>query len=127
MLNVLRIKNSGVKKRNGSFLGASGAQSLLEHVILISIVTSLLVALGPLIKRGIQAVVRLTADQFANQVNAEQKVTTTSGYLVSSYATTSSQTDKKRIEVLGDTLYNFDDQEAASSTSFANLGYTKKN
>ena len=102
------------------------AQSMLEYMIILGVVTVVLVALGPLFKRGIQAVVRLVADQFQTQANAEQKVTPTSGYLIDQYSSASAQTSKYRTELQGDVLFNYDTQENATTTSSANLGFTNR-
>ena len=102
------------------------AQSLLEYLMILGVVTAVLVAFGPLFKRGIQAVLRLTADQLQTQANAEQKVTPTSGYLIDQFSLSDVDNNKIKVEYLGDTSYNFDDQEAVHSNSQANLGFTKK-
>ena len=102
------------------------AQSLLEYLMILGVVIAVLVAFGPLFKRGIQAVVRLTADQLQTQANAEQKVTSTSGYLIDQFSLSDIDNNKNRVEYLGDTSYNFDDQETVKSNSQANLGFTKK-
>ena len=104
----------------------SRAQSMLEYLILIGVVTVVLVALGPLFKRGIQAVVRLTADQLQTQANAEQKVTPTSGYLIYQYSTSQADNLKEKLEFLGDTIYNTNSQETVESNSLANLGFTNR-
>src|SRR3990167_6310436 len=77
-----RIKYQFQGKR---IMHAKHGQSLLEYVILISIVGAVLVAMGPYMKRGVQAVVKVTADQLANQEQAEQSVD--SGYLVEAFST----------------------------------------
>lgn len=126
-----------VKKKNApSFLDHSDkkrtrddgsfAQSMLEYMILVGVVTIVLVALGPLFKRGIQAVVRLVADQLQTQANAEQKVTPISGYLIDQYSSASDKNLKWKTDVLGDILYNYEDSENVQSNSSSNLGFTNR-
>ena len=52
-------------------LGRRG-QSVLEYTIIIGIVTVVLYYMGTGIKRGVQSMVKVTADQVGNQQNAEQ-------------------------------------------------------
>lgn len=49
------------------FVGRLRAQSLIEYVTMISIVTMALTVLFPLVKRGIQSVVKTGADQISDQ------------------------------------------------------------
>ena len=49
-------------------------QSLLEYTILIGIVTISLFYMGTGIKRGLQSLVKVSADQIGNQQNADQDV-----------------------------------------------------
>lgn len=112
------------EKRSG--IHNSFAQSMLEYMIIIGVVTVVLVALGPLFKRGIQAVVRLVADQLQTQANAEQKVTETSGYLVNQYSSSNATREKIRTDNLGDIQYDYNDQDMTLSNSVANLGFTNR-
>ena len=90
----LVVRRSINQMRSNDF--PSRAQSMLEYLILIGVVTVVLVALGPLFKRGIQAVVRLTADQLQTQANAEQKPTKASGYLIDQYSSSNADNSKEK-------------------------------
>ncbi len=102
------------------------AQNLSEYVIVLGLVTAVFFALGPLFRRGTQAVIKLTADQIGNQVNAEQRVTPRSGYLESLYTTTRSAQNNNTNESLGVLTYTYGESEGASSDSMVNLGFTNR-
>jgi len=48
------------------------AQSILEYTMLIGILTVVLMYMGTAIRRGVQSLVKVTADQIGNQQNADQ-------------------------------------------------------
>ncbi len=69
----------------------SGAgQTVVEYIVLVGIVTVALFYMGPLFKRGVQSLVKVTADQIGSQQNADQDFVNaddpgaTGGYLVGS-------------------------------------------
>ncbi len=51
---------------------AHRGQSILEYTIIVGIVTVVLYYMGTGIKRGVQSLVKVTADQVGNQQNADQ-------------------------------------------------------
>lgn len=57
-------------------------QSILEYLMVLTMVAVVLSAMFPLIQRGVQGMVRTVADQIGNQEQAEQQ--NDSGYLQSS-------------------------------------------
>ncbi len=60
-------------------------QSILEYTIIIGIVTVVLYYMGTGIKRGVQSLVKVTADQVGNQQNADQDFNDTrQGYMQAS-------------------------------------------
>ena len=102
------------------------AQSLLEYIFLIGIVTMALFAMNTLFKRGIQGIIKVTADQIGNQQNAEQKITPTSGFLGEAYSSTKSNIQKNTRELDGAVDYIFDDRVDTFSNSLVNLGFTNR-
>ncbi len=52
----------------------SKGQSILEYIILISIVTLALYYMGPALKRGTQSLVKVASDQIGNQAASDQDV-----------------------------------------------------
>lgn len=49
-------------------------QTAMEYIIFISVATTALFYMGPAMKRGLQGLVKVTADQIGNQQNADQDV-----------------------------------------------------
>ena len=73
----------------------TSGQTVLEYVLLIGIITLALVFMSTDFKRGIQSVVKVTADQVGIQANADQDFTGDhSGILTNSY--TSSWQNQQR-------------------------------
>ena len=109
------------------FLSRSRGQSLLEYVILLGVVSTVFFAMFMAVKRGVQGIVRVTADQIGNQQNAEQNVTPTSGYLTESYSLTRLNNNKESRELAGNFAYFYNDGANTMSNSLINLGFTNKN
>lgn len=59
-------------------------QTMLEYLLLIGVVTLVLVSMGTDFKRGLQSMVKVTADQLGNQEGAEQNFNEQSGILINS-------------------------------------------
>ena len=100
-------------------------QSILEYTIIVGIVTVVLYYMGTGIKRGVQNMVKITADQVGNQQNADQDFNDTQqGYLVSSTSLTQDSRNKQIAEIgnaaAGNTSY-------VSNTSFNESTYTMTN
>lgn len=103
------------------------AQSLIEYTVLIGIVTVVLFAMFNAVKRGIQSVIKVTADQVGNQQRADQIVTRQdSGYLVESYSATRINNRKQAREISGDRMYIYDEGMSVHSNSFYNLGFNPR-
>ncbi len=60
------------------------AQSMIEYILLVGIVTIVLIYMGTDFKRGLQSVVKTTADQMGTQANSDQDFNSTAGFLVNS-------------------------------------------
>jgi hypothetical protein len=60
-------------------------QSILEYTIIVGIVTVVLYYMGTSIKRGVQSLIKVTADQVGTQSNGDQEFNDTKeGYMVAS-------------------------------------------
>lgn len=112
-----------MKQRSSKY---SQAQSLLEYVIVMGLVTVVFFAIAPLFRRGINAVIKLTADQMATQHNAEQKPSVTTGYLVNNYSATRSTTDKVVTQRPTNMVYTYADTDTTATNSLVNLGFTNR-
>ena len=76
-------------------------QTILEYTIIVGIITVVLYYMGTPIKRGVQSLVKATADQVGNQVNSDQDFTDyQQGYLITSNTETQ-ETKSKQIAELG--------------------------
>ena len=106
--------------------GQLKAQALLEYTVLIGVIAVVLFAMFLAVKRGIQSVVKLTADQVGNQQRAEQIVTPTSGYLIESYSASRANNRKQAKELAGDKEYIYDESAGAFSNSLYNLGFNPR-
>jgi len=75
------------------------AQSLLEYALLAGIVTVAFLTMGVFMRRGIQSVVKVTADQLAPQNMAEKEDDITKAHLEESYTATRGRAEKLIREV----------------------------
>jgi Flp pilus assembly pilin Flp len=70
-------------------------QTILEYTIIIGIVAIVFVYMGAGMKRGLQSMIKVTADQIGNQENSDQDFNDVEqGYMVSS---TTSATDSLNV------------------------------
>ena len=79
---------------------ARRGQTLLEYTILIGIITVVLYYMGTSIKRGVQSLVKVTADQVGNQQNADQDFNDNQqGYMQASNSATQESRNKQITEI----------------------------
>lgn len=98
------------------------AQTILEYTMLFGILSSLLIAMTPLLRQGIQGMVKGVADQVGIQQDAEQRGGS-GGYLVNYLASTSGNQVKNVREILGAVTYNFiTDETTTQSETFSVIG-----
>ena len=103
------------------------AQTFIEYTLLFGILISLLIAMTPLMKRGIQGMIKVVADQVGTQQNADQPGGK-SGQLDNAYIVTRVDSEKNVRERLGDTTYDFIKEDVATeSTISSNVGFTERN
>lgn len=77
-------------------------QSILEYTILVGILSVVLYYMGTSIKRGVQSLVKITADQVGNQDNADQDFNDTqTGYMQGS----NSETNENRFRQVNEVGY----------------------
>lgn len=80
---------------------ARRGQTILEYTIIVGIVTVVLFYMGTGIKRGMQSLVKVTADQVGNQQNADQDFNDTrEGYMEASNSATQ-EIKNKQVTQLG--------------------------
>ena len=75
-------------------------QTILEYTIIVGIVTVVLFYMGTGIKRGVQSLVKVTADQVGNQQNSDQDFNDTrQGYMEASNSATQEIKNKQTTEL----------------------------
>lgn len=101
------------------------AQTLMEYTLVLGVITVVVFAMTPMIKRGTQGMIKATADQIGVQKNSDQRAfynSTSKAYLKSAYSSIQSRIDRRTIDRIGDTTYVFDDRTTATSNSITELG-----
>jgi uncharacterized protein (UPF0333 family) len=101
------------------------AQSVLEYTIIIGIIVIVLFVMNPLMKRGIQGMIKVVADQIGTQQNSDQQFDE-SGHLESSYVATRTSLDKQTRDFVGETNYTYGDVTYTDTETFINLGFTEE-
>lgn len=84
------------------------AQTFIEYLLVISVVTIIMIAMSSLLRRSVQGMVKAVADQVGFQQNAEQQINGTDGQLTD--MVTKMQRDE-RINVrdrLGNIMYTYE-------------------
>ncbi len=115
----------------------SSGQTVVEYILLIGIVTVAMTFMGTSLKRGVQSVVKVTADQIGNQQEADQiikprvpgKPEEGTSYLVNSLTNTTANVAKTVIESTVDksTTTMVSENTTTSTDSNTDLGYTPPN
>jgi|GEM_PF-1174434 len=100
-------------------------QSLLEYSAVIVLVVIVFLGMGTYVRRGIQGLIKVTADQLGNQVNAEQTFDE-DGHLITAITITRAQLDKERKEFLGMFNYIYNDRIETNEFSFLNAGFIER-
>ena len=103
------------------------AQSILEYVTLISIVTAAIVLMLPRIKRTTQSMMKTAADQLGDQKGAEQTFNNAEvGYLVSSNTDSSAVVNNLRTDREGTIDQSYSETSETKTTSFTNSGLSEE-
>jgi predicted PurR-regulated permease PerM len=109
-------------------------QSVLEYTIIVGIVVVLLTYMGTSIKRGVQSLVKVAADQVGDQSNADQDFNDAQqGYMIASNTVMSDTNNKQVTETgyipqSGNAFYrtqtNFDETTYTMTNSITNGGFS---
>ncbi len=99
-------------------------QTIIEYVILMSIVVMVLYAMGPAFKRGVQGVVKVTADQLRPQQEAEQDFSPDQGHLASmdTHSRTNNQRATQQTNYMSSVSVN--EMTASTTVTQTNMGFT---
>lgn len=98
----------------------------MEYVALIGIVIMAIVAMTPLLKRGIQSVVKVAADQIGVQNIAEPIYDQRRGNLNMDFTDRRTSMSEEAREVAGIHEYIYNDVDTTQKTSSYILGYTNR-
>jgi hypothetical protein len=98
---------------------------MIEYTMVIGVIVMVLMAMNIMVKRGIQGMIKVTADQIGNQENAEQQFDE-SGYLISSYSSMRASGDTHKTELGGVTSYIYDDETNSTTLTVSNLGFSEQ-
>lgn len=102
------------------------AQSLAEYALLVTAVIAVAASMFPLVKRGIQRVVKVSADQIANQEGAEQNYFADSGFTVGVNSAAKSDHLRTRRDWPGVIQTQDFDTTRAHDESLTNLGFVRE-
>lgn len=108
-----------------SYFLLKNGQTILEYTIVLGVIVLVMFAMGPMLKRGTQSLIKVVADQVGVQQNAEQKFDD-SGHLESSYTAARGTMDKQTQDFIGDMTYIFNDATTTTSNALVNLGFTEE-
>lgn len=128
-LEGVRIKNLILTLFRSDFivrynLKKPSGQTLLEYLVLIGIVTAVVAALSPYMKRSVQSIIKVTADQLAVQTSADQGVS--GSYLINALSRQNVTTSKQLQEAGATKTYIYNDVTSGSSQSLTNLGFSQR-
>ncbi len=102
------------------------AQTIVEYTMVIGVVMLILIAMNPLIRRGIQGMIVVAADQIGVQNRSDQDGyfnIETDGYMKSSHTMSHTILNKVIIEDFGRTTYNYDDESTTGVTTITDQGF----
>lgn len=105
---------------------SSTGQTILEYVAVIGLAIAVLMAMGPMMRRGIQGMIRLVADQVGDQRSADQLADDKYGHLINSVAISRARIDKVTKDRVGEVNYIYEDRAVSGTRTFANLGFTER-
>jgi hypothetical protein len=102
------------------------AQSIMEYVMLISIITAAIVYMLPRVKRTTQSMIKSAADQIGDQKGADQTFDNIEvGYLVNSSTLSKSTLNNLRTDISGTIKQTFNESSGTEASSFTNAGWSK--
>lgn len=100
------------------------AQTMVEYTVILGIIVTVVFFMTPLLKRGIQGMIKITADQIGFQENADQRFDD-KGHMEAMYSLSRSQTNKTISETPGSVIYSYNDRISTESQTSSNLGFTE--
>ena len=103
------------------------AQSIMEYVMLISIITAAVIYMLPRIKRTTQSMMKSAADQIGDQKGAEQTFNNAEkSYLINSHTVSRTVVNNLRTDASGVIDQRYDETTQTNTTSYMNTGWSKE-
>ena len=119
------LRKEGARK-GIKMMRTNRGQSILEYMMIVSILTVGLTYIGTGIKRGVQNMVKITADQVGNQANSDQDfIDPLSGFEQTSTSQTNESSNKTVIQQHNMTNSIYEDTTYTASNSVTNAGFTE--
>jgi len=104
---------------------ARRGQTIVEYTIIIGIVAVVLSYMGTGIKRSMQSLVKVTADQVGNQQNADQDFNDTAqGYMIATTTQMQQNKAKQHTDVYYVTNSSFNESSSVETKTMTNGGFT---
>ncbi len=102
-------------------------QTFIEYTLMIGILVTVLLAMTPMIRRGIQGMVRVMSDQVGSQENSEQ-IGGRSGHMINSTTYTETRANMHRGEQTGVVSVSYDPEQSLTySKTYLNQGFVERN
>jgi hypothetical protein len=95
---------------------------MLEYFLLIGIVLLVVSFMGVDFKRGLQSVIKVTADQIGNQANADQDYTSPRGFMINSVTSFNQEHQQTQKDVKGVITTESIDSMSTGTTVVTNQG-----
>jgi Flp pilus assembly pilin Flp len=107
---------------------ARRGQTILEYTIIVGIVAVMLSYMGTGIKRGLQSLVKVTADQVGNQQNSDQDFNDAAqGYMEGSNTQTQQNNAKQVLEAMYVTNTVYNESSITMVNTITNGGFSPSN
>ena len=103
------------------------AQSIMEYVMLISIITAAVIFMLPRVKRTTQSMMKSAADQIGDQQGAEQTFNNAEkSYLINSHTISRTAVNNLRRDTSGVIDQTYNEITQTTTTSYMNTGWSKE-
>ncbi len=99
-------------------------QTIVEYIIIVGIVVVALFAMGPMFKRGMQSVIKGTADQLAVQDNAEQDFEPGQSHMENSATDSVSRSRRAQLDTPGFTNSIVNDTSESTTKTLTDMGFS---
>ena len=99
-------------------------QTVVEYVIIIGIIVTAMYVMGPAFKRGVQTLVKGTADQLSSQKLAEQDFSTDTSHMESSRANVSTNNQRSIRQDGTKTIVTANESSTTTINTVTEMGFS---